>query len=65
MCNTDTSLITYEWVEGFQNPHSDFNTLHRCRNFDKLQNWNIGHSAMVPVSHITRFANTVDRPEVP
>ena len=65
MCNANTGIITYEWVEGSADPHPDFNTVHRCRNLDNLQKWNFGHSAMVPVSHITRFADTIDLPTAP
>ena len=57
MCNADTGIITYEWVDGSHDPHPNFNTMHRCRNFDKLQSWNLGHSSM---SHVMRFADTVD-----
>jgi Mycotoxin biosynthesis protein UstYa len=65
MCNADTGIITYEWVDGWLSPRPDYNTVHRCRNFDKIQNWNDGHSARVPAYRITRSADTVDLPEAP
>jgi hypothetical protein len=36
MCNADTGLITYRWVEGHNAPYPNFNTPHKCKNFDAL-----------------------------
>ncbi|KAH9947858.1 hypothetical protein B0H21DRAFT_691091, partial [Amylocystis lapponica] len=45
MCNADAGLVTFDWVAGFPTPYPDFNTLHRCRNFDRIMDW-IGEHAI-------------------
>ena len=68
MCNADTGIITYEWVNGSKEPLPNFNTVHRCRNLDKVHSWNLAHSARVPKgarSRVARFADTVDLPKAP
>ena len=39
MCNANTDVITYNWVKGQDNPFPDFNTNHKCRDFDALVEW--------------------------
>jgi hypothetical protein len=39
MCSGDVSPITANWVLTHHHPHPDFNTVHKCRNFDKLLEW--------------------------
>lgn len=36
MCAGDVTPVTSNWVQTHHSPHPDFNTMHRCRNFDKL-----------------------------
>ncbi|KAL5366465.1 hypothetical protein BJX96DRAFT_169954 [Aspergillus floccosus] len=39
MCNGDASVITHNWVEGYQFPYPNFNTKHKCRNFGRIVEW--------------------------
>ncbi|KAK5120448.1 hypothetical protein LTR85_006387 [Meristemomyces frigidus] len=41
MCHGDMSLLTYNWVEGRAMPYPNFNTIHTCKNWDKLVAWNM------------------------
>ncbi|KAI1821802.1 hypothetical protein F4861DRAFT_541578 [Xylaria intraflava] len=40
MCHGDISLLTYNWVEGRSMPHPNFNTVHTCKKWDKIIEWN-------------------------
>ncbi|KAF2206317.1 hypothetical protein CERZMDRAFT_28061, partial [Cercospora zeae-maydis SCOH1-5] len=39
MCYGDATSVTSNWVLTHHSPHPDFNTMHKCRNFDKLLEW--------------------------
>jgi hypothetical protein len=39
MCAGDVTPVTSNWVRTHHSPHPDFNTMHKCRNFDKLLEW--------------------------
>lgn len=39
MCASDVTPVTSNWVLTHHTPHPDFNTMHKCRNFDKLLEW--------------------------
>ncbi|KAE9401368.1 hypothetical protein BT96DRAFT_773808, partial [Gymnopus androsaceus JB14] len=43
MCIADVGVITYEWVDGWELPYPDFNTVHQCRNFEKVLDWAYSH----------------------
>ncbi|KAJ5754098.1 uncharacterized protein N7511_008251 [Penicillium nucicola] len=36
MCAGDVTPVTSNWVLTHHSPHPDFNTMHKCRNFDRL-----------------------------
>jgi hypothetical protein len=36
MCNADTGALGQIWVEGRERPAIDFNTKHKCKNFDAI-----------------------------
>ncbi|KAF2026865.1 hypothetical protein EK21DRAFT_115363 [Setomelanomma holmii] len=40
MCHGDVSLLTYNWVKGRDMPYPNFNTVHKCKKWDKLVAWN-------------------------
>jgi hypothetical protein len=48
MCNADTGVIGYRWVEGWSHPYPDFNTNHQCRNFESVIEWAKQKAATVP-----------------
>ncbi|KAH9835489.1 hypothetical protein Tdes44962_MAKER08547 [Teratosphaeria destructans] len=39
MCTFDTSILGQWWVEDIHGPFLDFNTQHRCKNFEDLAQW--------------------------
>lgn len=66
MCSADPGLVTFRWIEGQAGPEPDFNTQHRCSNFDTLLKWNSQNKANVPVDEIMwrkpKDAVTLPRP---
>lgn len=41
MCHGDISLLTYNWVEGRDMPYPNFNTVHTCKKWETLTEWNM------------------------
>ncbi|KAF2823559.1 hypothetical protein CC86DRAFT_299218, partial [Ophiobolus disseminans] len=39
MCQFDTGLVTYDWVLDHQQPTPNSNAIHKCVDWDALQNW--------------------------
>ncbi|KAG2063638.1 hypothetical protein BDR04DRAFT_1111304, partial [Suillus decipiens] len=62
MCSADVTLLTWDWVEGHDIPYPNFNTLHQCRDYEKILDWSAKHAVHVPDSEVTRFEDTVDTP---
>jgi hypothetical protein len=60
MCRSDVAMVTYDWVEGIEDPFPNFNVPHRCRNFEKLLDWVDEHRVIVPTSDMVRLENTID-----
>ncbi|KAN0086036.1 protein of unknown function (DUF3328) domain containing protein [Tylopilus felleus] len=50
MCYPDLNMVMYYWVRGFHAPFGDSNTIHRCKNFDKILHW--ASEKAVDVPHI-------------
>ncbi|KAE8374155.1 hypothetical protein BDV26DRAFT_49964 [Aspergillus bertholletiae] len=44
LCDADTSLVTYNWVQRVGRPVANFNSLHQCRNFERVRSWAETHS---------------------
>ncbi|KAF9554912.1 hypothetical protein CPC08DRAFT_712486 [Agrocybe pediades] len=65
MCNADVGIISYDWIAGYELPFPDFNTYHKCRNFDNILEWASEHRVHLPPSHIRRLGNEVDLLEEP
>ncbi|KAI9683739.1 MAG: hypothetical protein M1822_005929 [Bathelium mastoideum] len=47
MCHGDISLLTYNWVEGREMPYPNFNTIHTCKKWDRLTEWNMKRDVTV------------------
>ena len=43
MCTADVTLLTYSWVQGLEHPTPDFNTRHKCRDFQAISTWADNH----------------------
>jgi hypothetical protein len=44
MCNADTGLYTYNWIEGRPSTMPDFNVQHKCKDFEAIKKWTMEHS---------------------
>ena len=65
MCAADTGVVTAAWVAGYKYAYPDFNTVHQCRNFDKIRQWNLDHGSNVSFRDIVRLGDEVDLPGPP
>lgn len=63
MCKADTTMITWYWVQGYDSPQANFNTRHRCRNFEKIMDWSTEHAIHIDESKMIRFEDTIDLPK--
>lgn len=52
MCNADTGVYTYNWIEGRPSPMPDFNVQHKCKDFQAIKDWTAKHS--IPQTHLER-----------
>ncbi|CCM01727.1 uncharacterized protein FIBRA_03793 [Fibroporia radiculosa] len=52
MCHADIALITYDWVADFPKPFPDFSTVHQCRDFTKIQEWERANRVRVSLERI-------------
>ncbi|KAG1810546.1 uncharacterized protein BJ212DRAFT_1279090, partial [Suillus subaureus] len=59
MCRGDVAMLTYDWVEGLENPFPNFNVPHQCRNFEKVLNWVDEHRVFIPKSKVVRLEDNV------
>jgi hypothetical protein len=54
MCNFDTGLIPYNWVLNHNNPTPNSNAMHKCVNWDRLQDWLKSRAVEIPEGFIWR-----------
>lgn len=52
MCDADVGVFNYNWVKGRSRPYPNFNTMHKCRNFDDVLTWAKSHQAKAPAGGI-------------
>ena len=48
MCNADVTVVTYNWLKNHKSPHPNFNSQHKCRDFDAALEWAIANQAPPP-----------------
>ncbi|KAG1730986.1 uncharacterized protein EDB91DRAFT_1349505 [Suillus paluster] len=65
MCHGDVTMLTYDWVEGHEDPFPNFNVRHQCRNFEKALDWMNEHRVFIPKSKMVRLEGNVDMPSTP
>lgn len=46
MCTADVGLVSYVWVKDAEIPTADFNTAHKCKNFDAIRDWMKNHQIL-------------------
>ena len=39
MCEADLTILTYNWIEGRSDPMPYFETIHTCKNWDRVMDW--------------------------
>ena len=44
MCDGDVGVLTFNWVDVREDPWPNFNTWHKCRNFEGIVDWGLEHS---------------------
>lgn len=65
LCRGDVTMLTYDWVEGLENPFPKFNIPHRCRNLEKVLDWVDEHRVFVHKFEVVRLKDNVDLPSPP
>ncbi|KAJ6602801.1 hypothetical protein DFH09DRAFT_1301805 [Mycena vulgaris] len=65
MCASDVGLITYEWVQNWTMPYPDFNTVHQCRDFDAIMDWQQANAVNILWDNVYRLPGEVDLPTPP
>ena len=63
MCDTDVTVYTFNWVQNHSSPSPNFNTKHKCRNFDDVLAWSKAHR--VPKPKNGRMEKPKDAVELP
>ncbi|KAL7907542.1 hypothetical protein GGI35DRAFT_454359 [Trichoderma velutinum] len=53
-CNGDTSLLTYNWVRGYEMPKVAPMTLQSCQNLDRLREWQDMNDISHLITHLER-----------
>ncbi|KAG2029616.1 hypothetical protein BDR03DRAFT_880314, partial [Suillus americanus] len=64
-CHSDVTMVTYDWVEGLDDPYPHFNIPHQCRDFEKVLDWVDDHHVYIPPSKLIRQEGNVDLPFLP
>ena len=62
MCHSDVTIVTHSWVDAYETPFPDFNTWHKCRDFQKINDF--AAEAAIDVD-ITKPADAIGLAEAP
>ena len=54
MCHFDTGIIPYNWVRDHNNPTPNSNTMHKCVDWERLQDWLRSRAVEVPEGFVWR-----------
>lgn len=49
MCHADVGLMSSHWIKDYPRPYSNFNTWHKCRNFDEVLDLAYKHQIPTPL----------------
>ena len=47
--DSDSSVVTYNWVKHKKGPVANFNVEHQCRNWEALETWSGQHQLSGPL----------------
>lgn len=66
MCNANSGVVTFRWVEGISGPYPEFSSKHVCRDYESLLDWSetrkashdglYGHDWKPPVDGVVKLA---------
>lgn len=62
MCDADVGVITYNWHENNSDPVANFNTPHKCRNFDRVLDWSYRHQTETPDGRVHKPKDAIVAP---
>lgn len=48
MCHADVGLVTAHWIKNYPIPYPNFNTWHKCRDFDQVLDLAYKHQVPLP-----------------
>jgi len=65
MCVSDLNIITYNFVEFRDEAWPDFNTIHRCRNFNRVLDWYHGRELYTTAGGSAQITKSVGAVVVP
>ena len=65
MCDADVGIITYNWVKDHDLYYPNFNTVHKCRNFEDIYDWAIAHQAHAPNGGLVIKPDDAEELELP
>ena len=51
LCQADSGVIPFRWVDGYQRPLPDFSTPHKCRNWESVLEWASKRQVRVPTGY--------------
>ncbi|KAL8701607.1 MAG: hypothetical protein Q9201_004815 [Fulgogasparrea decipioides] len=54
MCKFDTTIMPFNWVLDHQNPTPNGNTIHKCINWDHMQDWLKSRAVKMPLGFVWR-----------
>ena len=49
ICHADVGLVSQHWIKDYPRPYANFNTWHRCRNFDEILDMAYKHQVPNPL----------------
>ena len=61
--NRTYHTLSYDWIGGWEVPFPDFDTYHKCRNFDEILDWMTQNRVHIPQEHMVRISGETDLPE--
>lgn len=64
MCTADVGLLPQWWVKHV-GPFADFNTVHKCRNFEAIRKWTEKHQSSRENDKAERRPGDIVLPDIP
>jgi hypothetical protein len=65
MCDIDVGAMTYNWVTVRDAPWPNFNTWHKCMDFERVLRWGLDHQVASKGRKMTQGAGVTVLPTPP